>query len=59
MYYHIIKDGSIIGRTSSKKAAIEMIRADQAHETHYLLRSSYGYLATEAPSPTYVKYKRK
>lgn len=36
IYYYILKDGILQGRTASKESAIDMIRQYQAMETHYL-----------------------
>lgn len=57
VYYHVTKDGQLIGRTSTEAEAIDMIRAHQKYETHYLLRSSYGYIRSEDPTETIVKYE--
>lgn len=58
VYYHITKDGQLIGRTSTEEEAIEMIRGHQKYETHYMLRSSYGYLRSEDPTEIIVGYDR-
>lgn len=45
--YHVFKDGRNFGSTATKEAAIDMIRAYQKHETHFLLRSEFSIIAGE------------
>ena len=42
--YYIFKDGTQIGSAATKKAAIDLIRAYQAHETHPFLRSQFSMI---------------
>ncbi len=42
--FYIFKDGLQQASTSTKKAAIDLIRQYQAEETHYMLRSEYSII---------------
>lgn len=55
--YYIFKDGSMIGSTGTKNAAIEMIRQYQESEDHYLLCSQYSYIEGEEIFVEYAKRK--
>ena len=52
--YHIFKDGTEIGETSTRADAIDMIRAHQARETHYMLRASFSIIKGEVE---FINYK--
>ena len=53
--YHIFKDGTEIGETSTRADAIDMIRAYQARETHYMLRASFSIIKGEVEFIKYAK----
>jgi len=42
--YHVFKDGAILGSTSTREAAIDMIRSYQKKETHYMLKASFSII---------------
>ena len=42
--FYIFKDGTMIGATSTKEEAIEMIRQRQKRETHPILRSEFSII---------------
>lgn len=48
MYYYVLKDSQVIGRTCDKESAIRMIRGYQKEETHYLLRAEFSIIKGEA-----------
>jgi hypothetical protein len=53
--FYIFKDGMIQARTATKKAAIELIRAYQARETHPFLRAQFSIIeGTEE----FIPYKK-
>lgn len=52
--YHIFKDGTEIGSTSTRENAIDMIRSYQARETHYMLRAEFSIIKGEVE---FVGYK--
>lgn len=53
--YHIFKDGAIQASTSSKEAAIDLIRAYQSRETHYMLRANFSIIKGEEEFISYAK----
>lgn len=42
--YYILKDGTMIGATPTKEEAIEMIRAHQKRETHFMLKAEFSII---------------
>ena len=42
--YYIFKDGTMIGAAPTKEEAIEMIRAHQKRETHFMLRAEFSII---------------
>ena len=42
--YYIFKDGTMIGATSTKEEAIEMIHAHQKRETHFMLKAEFSII---------------
>lgn len=42
--YYIFKDGQVLGSTATEEAALDMIRAYQAKETHPALRAEFSYI---------------
>lgn len=42
--YYIFKDGTMIGATTTKEEAIEMIRARQKRESHFMLRAQFSII---------------
>lgn len=44
MRFYVLKDQSLIGETSTKEEAVEMIHAHQKRETHYLLRAEFSII---------------
>ena len=53
--YHIIKDGKISASTATREAAIDLIRAYQAKETHPLLRASFSIIKGKEEFIPYAK----
>lgn len=47
MRYYIFKDGTMIGSTPTREEAIEMIRARQARETHFMLKAEFSMICGE------------
>ena len=47
MRYYVFKDGTMVGSAATREAAIAMVRAYQANEDHYLLRSEYSIIYGE------------
>ena len=48
MFYYVIKDGRIEGRTATRENAIEMIKSyKELDEKHYLLRPEYSIIKGE------------
>ncbi len=45
--YWVLRDDQIIGATSTHEEAVEMIRAYQARETHYMLRANFAIIYGE------------
>ena len=43
-FFYILKDGQMIGRTVTKEEAIEMIRARQKRETHFMLKAEFSII---------------
>lgn len=52
--YYIFKDGQVLGSTATEEAALDMIRAYQAKETHPVLRAEFSYIKGVE---VFVKYK--
>ena len=52
--YHVFKDGTEVGETSTRENAIDMIRSYQARETHYMLRASFSIIKGEVE---FINYK--
>ena len=44
-YFYVMKDGQNIGRTGSRAAALDMIRQEQAQETHFMLRANFSIIS--------------
>ena len=42
--FYIFKDGQMIGATSTREEAIEMIRTRQKRETHPFLRAEFSII---------------
>ena len=42
--YYIFRDGTMIGATSTREEAVEMIRQKQKRETHPLLRAEFSII---------------
>ena len=53
--YYVFKDGSMVGSTAKRDEAIDMIRAYQEHEDHYILRSEYSIIHGEEEFIPYRK----
>ena len=47
MKYYVVKDGAIIGETASHEAAVDMVRAHQKYETHYMVRANFSIIKGE------------
>ena len=54
--FHILKDQCLVGWTATKEAAIDMIRQQQASETHYLLRANFSIIEGEEE---FISYENK
>ena len=52
--FHIIKDGTVQANTATREAAIDLIRAYQAKETHPILRANFSIIKGEEE---HVPYK--
>ena len=52
--YHVFKDGTEVGETSTRENAIDMIRSYQSRETHYMLRASFSIIKGEVE---FINYK--
>lgn len=49
MFYYIIKDGKLEGRTSTREAALLMIETSKKFDKpHYLLKSEYSIIEGSA-----------
>jgi len=67
--FYVLRDESIIGATSTREEAIEMIRQKQKREDHYLLRAGFSimygeeefidYPENELSEPTFGELKQK
>lgn len=53
--YYIFKDGTMIGATSTKEEAIDMIRQRQKRETHPFIRSEFSIIYGEEEFISYSK----
>ena len=54
-YFYVMKDGQNIGRTGSRAAALDMIRQEQAQETHFMLRANFSIIAGVEENVAYKK----
>ena len=52
--FFVVKDGKIQAQTPIRENAIDLIRAYQAKETHFLLKSEYSLIKGEE---TLIPYK--
>lgn len=57
--FHILKDQCLVGWTATREAAIDMIRQQQAKETHYLLRANFSVIEGEEEFIGYEKSSSK
>lgn len=53
MKYYVIKDGTIIAETTTKEAAIALIRTYQAQERHFI-RAEFSVI--EGEPQVFIKY---
>ena len=53
-YFYIFKDGKLEARTATEAAAIDLIRAYQKLENHYLLRAEFSII--EGKEEKTIKY---
>lgn len=56
-YYYILKDGRCVATTFDRENAIDLIRAYQANETHYLLRANFSII--EGNAEEFVSYEKE
>lgn len=54
-YFYVMKDGQNIGRTGSRAAALDMIRQEQAQETHFMLRANFSIITGIEEDVAYKK----
>ena len=52
--YYIVKDGPIESSTSSKAAAIDMVRQYQAKENHFMIRAQFSIITGEEENIPYL-----
>ena len=55
--FYVIKDNELIAETSTREAAVDLIRSYQEHETHYLLRAEFSII--EGPRQEFIAYPGK
>ena len=53
--FYIFKDGTMEASTTTKKQALDLIRAYQKLETHYLLRANFSIIEGEEEVVPYPK----
>ena len=53
--WYVLKDQGIIGATSSREMAVDMVRSYQKLETHPLLRSEFSIMYGEQQFISYEK----
>jgi hypothetical protein len=53
--WHIFRDGQLVGETSTKEDAIDMVRQYQKRETHPFIRSEFSIMYGEQE---FIGYER-
>ena len=57
--YYVFKDGELFCSTATEKDALDEIRAQQAKETHYMLRAEFSYIVGEQVFVGYEQPKKR